>query len=79
MWNTKDNALERIFIFPNFIEAFAFMTKVAILAELHQHHPEWSNVWNRVVIRLTTHDAGNTITQKDIDLAKAIDELLNIN
>lgn len=79
MWNTKDNALERIFIFPNFIEAFAFMTKVAILAELHQHHPEWSNVWNRVVIRLTTHDAGNTITQKDLDLAKAIDELLNIN
>ena len=79
MWNTKDNALERIFIFPNFIEAFAFMTKVAILAELHQHHPEWSNVWNRVVIRLTTHDAGNTITQKDIDLAKALDELLNIN
>ena len=79
MWNTKDNALERIFIFPNFIEAFAFMTKVAILAELHQHHPEWSNVWNRVVIRLTTHDVGNTITQKDIDLAKAIDELLNIN
>lgn len=79
MWNTKDNALERIFIFPNFIEAFAFMTKVAILAELHQHHPEWSNVWNRVVIRLKTHDAGNSITQKDIDLAKAIDGLLNIN
>lgn len=79
MWNTKDNALERIFIFPNFLEAFAFMTKVAILAELHQHHPEWSNVWNRVVIRLKTHDAGNSITQKDIDLAKAIDGLLNIN
>ncbi|MFN7279598.1 MAG: 4a-hydroxytetrahydrobiopterin dehydratase [bacterium] len=79
MWQTSNNALERTFIFPNFIEAFAFMTKVAMLAELHQHHPEWSNVWNKVTIRLTTHDEGNIITKKDVDLGNAIDALLNIN
>jgi 4a-hydroxytetrahydrobiopterin dehydratase len=79
MWQTTNNTLERTFLFPNFIEAFAFMTKVAMLAELHQHHPEWSNVWNKVTIRLTTHDEGNIITQKDVDLANAIDALLNIN
>ena len=79
MWQKTNNTLERTFLFPNFIEAFAFMTKVAMLAELHQHHPEWSNVWNKVTIRLTTHDEGNIITQKDVDLANAIDALLNIN
>lgn len=79
MWQTTNNTLERTFLFPNFIEAFAFMTKVAMLAELHQHHPEWSNVWNKVTIRLTTHDEGNIITKKDVDLANAIDALLNIN
>lgn len=79
MWQTTNNTLERTFLFPNFIEAFAFMTKVAMLAELHHHHPEWSNVWNKVTIRLTTHDEGNIITQKDVDLANAIDALLNIN
>ena len=79
MWQTTNNTLERTFLFPNFIEAFAFMTKVAMLAELHQHHPEWSNVWNKVTIRLTTHDEGNIITKKDVDLASAIDALLNIN
>ena len=79
MWQTTNNTLERTLLFPNFIEAFAFMTKVAMLAELHQHHPEWSNVWNKVTIRLTTHDEGNIITQKDVDLANAIDALLNIN
>lgn len=79
MWQTTNNTLERTFLFPNFIEAFAFMTKVAMLAELHQHHPEWSNVWNKVTIRLTTHDEGNIITKKDVELANAIDALLNIN
>lgn len=79
MWQTTNNTLERTFLFPNFIEAFAFMTKVAMLAEFHQHHPDWSNVWNKVTIRLSTHDEGNIITKKDVDLANAIDALLNIN
>lgn len=51
------------------------MTRVAFLAEKHQHHPDWSNVYNKVTIHLTTHDEGNKVTQKDRDLAKAIDEI----
>jgi 4a-hydroxytetrahydrobiopterin dehydratase len=77
MWKTKNNGLERTFKFGNFVEAFAFMTKVAIIAESQQHHPEWSNVWNTVIIRLSTHDEGNIVTEKDIKLAKSIDELLD--
>lgn len=77
MWQEQDNRLTRTFIFKNFSEAFAFMTRVAILAEQHEHHPNWSNVWNTVKIELTTHDAGNTITQKDRDLATAIDKLFD--
>lgn len=77
MWETKNNGLERTFKFGNFVEAFAFMTKVAIIAESQQHHPEWSNVWNTVIIRLSTHDEGNIVTEKDIKLAKSIDELLD--
>jgi 4a-hydroxytetrahydrobiopterin dehydratase len=77
MWETNNNGLERTFIFSNFVEAFAFITKVALLAESQQHHPEWSNVWNMVKIRLSTHDEGNIVTEKDINLAKSIDELLN--
>ena len=77
MWEIKNNGLERIFKFGNFVEAFAFMTKVAIIAESQQHHPEWSNVWNTVIIRLSTHDEGNIVTEKDIKLAKSIDELLD--
>jgi 4a-hydroxytetrahydrobiopterin dehydratase len=75
-WETKNNALHRTFVFQDFSEAFSFMTRVAMLAEKFDHHPEWSNVWNKVSITLTTHSAGNTITQKDLDLAKAIDQLL---
>jgi len=75
MWKEKDNKLTRTFEFENFVEAFAFMTKVAFAAEAHQHHPNWSNVYNKVIIELTTHDAGNTITEKDRKLAKAIDKL----
>jgi 4a-hydroxytetrahydrobiopterin dehydratase len=60
--------------FANFRQAFAFMTEVALLAERADHHPEWFNVYNRVNIRLTTHDAAG-ITSKDIELARAIDEL----
>jgi 4a-hydroxytetrahydrobiopterin dehydratase len=76
MWKEENNFLVRQFIFNNFTEAFAFMTQVAFLAEKHQHHPNWSNVYNQVEIKLTTHDAGNVVTDKDINLARAIDSLL---
>jgi 4a-hydroxytetrahydrobiopterin dehydratase len=69
------DALTRSFLFADFSEAFAFMTRVALLAEKHDHHPEWSNVWNRVDILLTTHDAGG-LSQRDIAMAQAIDGLL---
>ena len=67
-------ALRRSFKFRDFGEAFGFMTRVALAAEKADHHPEWSNVWNRVDIALTTHSAGG-ITRKDLDLAKSIDEI----
>lgn len=72
IWKEIDNALVAELEFKDFVDAFAFMTEVAGLAEEHQHHPEWSNVYNRVSIRLTTHDAGNTVTDKDRSLAEAI-------
>ena len=71
MWVMRDGQLHCEFRFADFISAFAFMSKVAILAEKANHHPEWSNVYNRVTINLVTHEAGG-ITVKDIDLAKAI-------
>lgn len=74
-WKEENNELVRKFEFEDFSEAFAFMTRVAILAEKHNHHPWWSNVYNQVEIKLTTHDEGNTITAKDRDLATAIDKL----
>ena len=76
MWTEENNELVKKFKFSDFSEAFGFMTRVAILAEKQNHHPWWSNVYNEVEIRLTTHDAGNTITDKDRELAVAIDELL---
>jgi 4a-hydroxytetrahydrobiopterin dehydratase len=76
MWQEKDNKLSRTFKFKDFSEAFAFMTRVAMLAEIHGHHPNWSNVWNTVIIELNTHDAGNTVTEKDHKLAADIDKLL---
>jgi 4a-hydroxytetrahydrobiopterin dehydratase len=76
MWQTIHNALYRKFIFRDFSEAFAFMTRVAIEAEKMNHHPRWSNVWNEVEIWLNTHDAGNTITEKDHLLAARIDTLV---
>lgn len=76
MWKEENNELKRKFEFKNFVEAFGFMTKVAILAEKANHHPWWSNVYNEVEIKLTTHDSGNTITEKDRKLAKQIDELI---
>ena len=75
MWKETDNKLTQTFEFKDFTEAFAFMTRVAFLAESHQHHPNWSNVYNKVTIELTTHDKGNTVTDKDRELAKAIDDL----
>lgn len=76
MWTEKDNKLSRTFEFKNFVEAFGFMTKVAILAEKMNHHPNWSNVYHTVVIQLSTHDAGDVVTDKDRQLAAAIDELV---
>lgn len=76
MWKEENNTLSKTFQFKNFIEAFAFMTKVAFLAEKQNHHPNWSNVYNSVTINLTTHDAGNTVTEKDRTLAASIDKLL---
>lgn len=76
MWKEENNQLTREFIFKDFSEAFAFMSRVAMLAEKHNHHPNWSNVWNKVTINLSTHDAGNIVTEKDQKLAQAISDLL---
>ena len=76
MWTEADHKLSRTFEFDNFVQAFGFMTQVAIIAEKMDHHPNWSNVYHKVTIELTTHDAGNVVTEKDRDLAKAIDALL---
>ena len=72
MWKETDNKLVANLKFKDFCEAFAFMTEVAFHAEKQNHHPNWSNVYNQVNIELTTHDAGNTITQKDHQLAEVI-------
>jgi 4a-hydroxytetrahydrobiopterin dehydratase len=76
MWEEKDNSLYRKFIFRDFPEAFGFMARVALVAEKMDHHPEWKNVYNTVEIRLSTHDAGNIITEKDRRLAVLIDAML---
>ena len=73
MWTEKDNSLQRVFRFRDFVEAWAFMTEVAFHAERLGHHPNWSNVYNSVEIKLNTHDAGNIVTKKDHELAAAID------
>lgn len=76
-WDYDDgrDAITRTLTFADFPEAFAFMTRVALVAEKMDHHPEWSNVWNRVEILLTTHDAGG-LSHRDIALAEAIDAML---
>lgn len=76
MWTEAGNRLTRTFTFHDFSEAFAFMTRVALLAEKQSHHPAWSNTWNTVTINLSTHDAGDVVTDKDRKLAAAIDSLL---
>lgn len=75
MWDERDDMLIKTFEFADFVQAFGFMTRVAIVAEKVNHHPTWSNTWNKVEIKLTTHDAGNKVTEKDRSLAQAIDKL----
>ena len=74
-WSLDSDKLYRRFVFVDFVEAFGFMSRVALLAERMDHHPEWSNVYNRVEIHLTTHDAGG-ITERDFELAQRISALL---
>ena len=75
-WDERDGKLVREFTFRDFNEAWGFMSRVALVAEKADHHPNWSNAWNKVTIELTTHSAGSTVTDKDRDLAAAIDALL---
>ena len=75
MWEEKDNKLYRKFEFKNFSEAFAFMTRIALAAEKMDHHPKWTNEYNRLEIWLSTHDAGDVVTEKDKKLAAIIDGL----
>ena len=75
-WEEKNNALYKKFTFRDFSEAFGFMTRVALAAEKMNHHPLWTNVYNQVEIWLNTHDAGGLVTDKDRQLAAAIDKLV---
>lgn len=75
-WTEQNNKLVRTIKFADFSEAFAFMTRVALVAERMGHHPEWSNVYNTVHFALSTHDAGDRVTEKDLRLAEAINGLL---
>lgn len=74
-WKNTGNKLERSFEFKDFKAAFAFMTQVALIAEKQEHHPDWQNVYNKVKITLSTHDAGGKVTAKDEKLAAAINEI----
>lgn len=75
-WKHENNRLTKTFTFKDFSEAFAFMTRVALIAEKMNHHPTWKNTWNTVSFELSTHDAGDVVTDKDRKLADAIDLLL---
>ena len=75
-WKEEDNKLKKTFEFKDFVEAFGFMSRVAIVAEKMNHHPNWSNVYNSVSFELNTHDAGDVVTEKDHKLAEAIDGLI---
>lgn len=76
MWTEENNRLKKTFTFKNFLDAFGFMSKVALIAEKMDHHPDWSNIYNKVKIELCTHSAGNTVTEKDRTLAAEIDKLV---
>ena len=75
MWQEKNNTLYKKFEFKDFNEAFSFMSEVAEIAEAQQHHPTWTNTWNKVEIWLSTHEAGNKVTNKDHKLAQEIDKV----
>ena len=75
-WKEENNKLKKTFTFNDFVEAFGFMSQVAIIAEKMNHHPNWSNVYNTVNVELNTHDAGDVVTEKDHKLAAAIDQLV---
>ena len=75
MWKEENNCLTKTFVFKDFVHAFAFMTRVAFIAEKMNHHPDWSNAWNKVIISLCTHEASNIITDRDRRLAEAIDKV----
>lgn len=77
MWKEEDNKLKKTFEFKDFVAAFGFMSSVAIIAEKMNHHPNWSNVYNTVSFELSTHDAGNVVTEKDHRLASEIDKLVD--
>ena len=74
-WSFDRDALVKAYTFGSFREAFSFMTRVAFEAEELNHHPEWTNVYNRLVVRLNTHDAGNKVTSKDVDLATRMQKI----
>lgn len=74
-WSWQDDALTKTFTFDNFIQAFGFMTQVAIKAETMAHHPTWENTYNSVDVKLSTHDAGDIVTQLDIDLATFMNQV----
>lgn len=76
-WIEEENRLKKTFTFKDFVEAFGFMSKVAIVAEKLNHHPNWSNVYNSVSFELNTHDAGDIVTEKDHQLAAEIDKLVS--
>ncbi|MCU0398248.1 MAG: 4a-hydroxytetrahydrobiopterin dehydratase [Cyclobacteriaceae bacterium] len=76
MWKEENNKLTRTFRFKDFTSAFGFITRVAIESEKMNHHPTWTNTWNTVHIELSTHDAGNMVTEKDRKLATIIDSLV---
>jgi 4a-hydroxytetrahydrobiopterin dehydratase len=76
MWIEENDKLYRKFVFSDFNAAFSFMTRVAMLAEKADHHPTWTNTWNTVEVWLSTHDAGNKVTNKDRELAKQIDAVV---
>lgn len=76
MWTEQNNQLYREFTFEDFKQAFVFMSEVAELAEQHNHHPTWTNTYNKVAIWLNTHDAGDVVTDKDRELAQAIDGII---
>jgi 4a-hydroxytetrahydrobiopterin dehydratase len=76
-WTETENALHKTFVFADFAAALAWMVRAGFVIEKMNHHPEWTNVYNKVSVKLTTHDAGNTVTQKDRELSEALDKLYN--